>query len=157
MNLYLVRHGDALDHAEDEKRELSPEGFGQARRLGEFLRGAGICFTAAYTSPLIRARQTAETVLALTNAEEPLSPHFAGAMLNATGVEDFHHWLGQLHGEHILLVGHEPSLSARARSLLSMTAVGAFSMKKAACLGVRSRDGRAGELRFLVTPEQIDR
>lgn len=155
MNLYLVRHGDASDHTEDEKRELSATGFAQARRLGEFLREAGVCFDAAYTSPLLRARQTAETLLALTNTAQPLAPHFAGALLNATGVEDFHHWLGQLHGGTILLVGHEPSLSERVRSLLSISAPGAFTMKKAACACVHTRDGQRGELRCLLTPEQI--
>ena len=155
MNLYLVRHGTALDHAEDEKRELSPSGFEQARRLGAFLRDAGIEFTAAYTSPLIRARQTAETILAVTNTNVPHVPHFAGAMLNSTSLEDFHHWLGQLHGEDLLLVGHEPSLSERVRSLLSMTTPAAFTMKKGACVCVRSRDGRGGDLRFHITPEQL--
>lgn len=155
MNVYFVRHGTALDHEEDEKRELAPQGVEQARRLGRFLKGAGVCFSAAYTSPLIRARQTTEAVLAVTNAAQPLSPHFAGAMLNSTGLADFEHWLEQLAGGDVLLVGHEPSLSERIRSLLSIQKPAAFAMKKSACVGIRTRGGHGGELRFHVTPELL--
>lgn len=155
MNLYLVRHGDALDHAEDEKRELSPQGREQARALGRFLKRNGVHFTAAHTSPLLRARQTTETILAVTNEAESLAPDFAGAMLNSTTLDDFHDWLGQLRGENILLVGHEPSLSERVRSLLSIASPDAFTMKKGACACVQSRDERNGVLLFHVTPKQL--
>lgn len=154
MRLHLVRHGDARDHADDEKRELSRAGFEQARAMGRFLRAAGVQFEAAYTSPLIRARQTSGVLLAELNMPYP-PPQFTGALLNSTGLEDFHHWLGQLTGKDILLVGHEPTLSERVRSLLTMSAPGAFSMAKGACVGIRTTDGRHGRLLYHVTPQQL--
>lgn len=64
--VYLIRHGETewnrrgiLQGTTDTP--LNEEGRRQARLLGERL--AGIALDAAYTSPLRRARETAETVL----------------------------------------------------------------------------------------------
>jgi hypothetical protein len=106
--------------------------------MGRFLRTAGVQFEAAYTSPLIRARQTSGVLLAELNMPYP-PPQFTGALLNSTGLEDF----------------HEPTLSERVRSLLTMSAPGAFSMAKGACVGIRTTDGRHGRLLYHVTPQQL--
>lgn len=63
--LYVVRHGATTLSAEDKFSgsvdvALSDEGRAQAARLGERLKGEGL--TAAYASPLSRARETAEIV-----------------------------------------------------------------------------------------------
>src|SRR5262249_34017181 len=67
MNLLLVRHGETLWNREGRYQgrtdiPLSPEGIAQAQRLGARL--AGIHIDVAVSSPLSRARVTAETVLA---------------------------------------------------------------------------------------------
>lgn len=63
--VYLVRHGE-YDHAdprpEDVGKGLVPIGVAQARLLGARLRGLGVRFDAFDTSPLTRARQTAEVL-----------------------------------------------------------------------------------------------
>lgn len=156
MNLYFLRHADALDHLDDEKRELSDVGRRQADRVGRFLKGAGIRFSAAYSSPLIRARQTAKIMLDIVNAGEPVELNFAGAMLNSTTVEDFADWRSQLGpAGDILLVGHEPSLSERIRDVLNVHSAHPFEMKKCACAGIQV-SGRSGcLLKFLVTPQLL--
>jgi broad specificity phosphatase PhoE len=63
--LYLARHGATQLSAEDRFAgsvgvDLSDEGRFQAERLGERLRGEGIC--AVYTSPLSRTAETARLV-----------------------------------------------------------------------------------------------
>ncbi len=55
--LYLVRHGQASFGAEDYD-VLSPLGYRQSRRLGEYFRSKGIRFDAALTGTLNRQRQT---------------------------------------------------------------------------------------------------
>lgn len=156
MNLYLVRHGSASDHQNDDKRELSTAGKRQARALGRFLRKSGAVFRAAYSSPLLRARQTAEILLAITNEKNRIDLNFAGAMLNATTVDDFKDWLTQLgKGGDILLVGHEPSLSARIQSLLRIADATTFEMKKGACACIHSTTGNSGVLKHLVTPKSL--
>ena len=156
MNLYFVRHGTALDHHNDEKRELSSTGKRQARKLARFLRRSGTQFTAAYTSPLIRARQTAQTILDITNEGKKIDLNFAGAMLNATSVEDFRDWLTQLgQVTDVLLVGHEPSLSDRIRAMLRISGAATFEMKKGACACVRTTNCKTGVLKFHLTPKSL--
>ena len=63
--LYLVRHGEydrADARPEDVGKGLVPIGVAQARLLGARLRGLGIRFDAFDSSPLTRARQTAEVL-----------------------------------------------------------------------------------------------
>jgi broad specificity phosphatase PhoE len=68
--LYLVRHGATENNRADPPRlqgrrtdpPLSDEGREQARRTGEFL--AGCALDAVYSSPLLRARQTARAIAA---------------------------------------------------------------------------------------------
>jgi len=77
MRLYLVRHGEtdsnraglALGRADVP---LNGRGLWQAQRLGEAL--AGEALAAVYTSPLTRARQTAEAISAHHQLEVSLAP-----------------------------------------------------------------------------------
>jgi len=156
MNLYFLRHADALDHVEDEKRELSDRGRRQSERVAQFLQQSKIRFTAAYSSPLIRARQTARIMLDIVNEGDPVELSYAGAMLNSTTVEDFADWRSQLGpGGDILLVGHEPSLSERIRDVLKIHSAHPLEMKKCACAGIHV-SGRSGRLlKFLITPNLL--
>lgn len=66
--LFLVRHGATENNRADPPRlqgrrtdpPLSDEGLEQARRTGEFLAASAL--DAVYSSPLLRARQTAEAI-----------------------------------------------------------------------------------------------
>lgn len=65
MKLYLIRHGEALDDIEDcyggiADFPLTDNGRGQARRIADRLCSAGL--QAIFTSPLVRARETAEII-----------------------------------------------------------------------------------------------
>src|SRR5437867_11427542 len=63
MKLYFLRHADALEGADDAARPLSTHGRKEALEVGRFLKRVGIEFDAAYSSPLARAKETAEIVL----------------------------------------------------------------------------------------------
>lgn len=58
MELILVRHGLPERSAETADPPLSAEGHDQARRVARWLEGEGI--HAVWSSPMVRARQTAE-------------------------------------------------------------------------------------------------
>ncbi len=64
MKLYLVRHAESIsnknDVVSDDNSPLSKEGIAQAKKLGKRLSTLEI--SAIYTSPLTRAKQTAEIV-----------------------------------------------------------------------------------------------
>ena len=82
MKLYFLRHAEALDGKDDAGRPLSPHGKKEAREVGRFLKGAGIEFDAAYSSPLVRAKQTAKIVLEVCGSAEL---EIADALLNGPG------------------------------------------------------------------------
>ncbi len=63
MKLYLLRHAAAVDVAlSDAERELTREGREEARIAGAALAELGVKVSHILTSPLVRARQTADIV-----------------------------------------------------------------------------------------------
>ncbi|HWH77607.1 MAG TPA: phosphohistidine phosphatase SixA, partial [Candidatus Binatus sp.] len=77
MNLYLMRHGIAVaanDPAvgHDSERPLTNKGVKRMRRAARGLRRLKIPFDAILTSPVLRARQTAEIVAAALCMEASL-------------------------------------------------------------------------------------
>lgn len=77
MELLIVRHGESVANAEGRMQgqrdyPLSEAGERQAALLARFLKNAGFRFDAAYSSPLTRARATAQALtssLGLPDAE----------------------------------------------------------------------------------------
>src|SRR4051812_50092900 len=112
MRLFLVRHAEAAPGEPDALRELTPAGEDQARGLGMELAANGIRPAAILTSPLTRARQTAEAVgLAVgvpVEIDERLGP---GATVDSVR-EAF-----EGRGETVLRVGHQPDLPPIAAQL----------------------------------------
>src|SRR5216683_2320278 len=66
--LYLIRHGLAEERGEawpdDSKRPLTEEGMSRLRKQARGLARLGVMLDVVLTSPLVRARQTAEIVAA---------------------------------------------------------------------------------------------
>src|SRR5438093_12133138 len=64
--LYLVRHGLAEERGElwpdDSKRPLTEKGMSRMRKATRGLARLGVSLDVVLTSPLVRARQTAEIV-----------------------------------------------------------------------------------------------
>ncbi len=156
MRLYFVRHADALAGADDAARPLSPRGWKQARRLGRFMEEAGVVFDAAYSSPLVRATETAEAIMNCCGAVTPSQLKKIEALTNDATQKRFEAWLRALPDlEHVLLVGHAPTLAERVRALLGMEEEGTLTMPKGAVACVETEDQRTGALKFLVTPKLL--
>lgn len=156
MKLYFLRHSEALDGADDAARPLSPHGRKQAACIGEFLRAADVEFDAAYSSPLVRARQTAEIVLDICGGVTGTQRWTADALLNEASPMHFSRWLAELpSAKHILLTGHAPSLAERVRSLLSLSNPQALKLPKAGLACVETEDCQACVLKFLITPRAL--
>jgi phosphohistidine phosphatase SixA len=105
MRLFLVRHAEAAPGEPDELRPLTPAGRAVARDLGERLADARP--DAVVSSPLLRARDTAEQIARAAGltptADERLAP-------GATA-EDVQAAVADL-GETVIAVGHQPDCSA---------------------------------------------
>jgi phosphohistidine phosphatase len=156
MRLYFMRHADALDGIDDTARPLSPRGWKQAKEVARFLKTAGIRFDAAYSSPLVRARETAEAVLTICGAVEPDDLKLEAALRNEASARQFAGWLRNLpEARHVLLVGHAPSLAEHVRALLSMGDPEALELSKGGLACLETEDGRTAVLKLLLTPKLL--
>ena len=152
MNLDFLRHADALVGMADEVRPLSPQGRVEARALGQFLKRAGVRFDRAYCSPLLRARQTAELVLA--GGDGPVGGALVeDALRNETSQDVFERWLTSLEGvHHALLVGHAPTLAARVRKLLGFDRDNTLELSTGGLVCVTMMGKNRARLVFFVSP-----
>lgn len=155
MRMYFLRHTEAAEGADDEARELTTKGRRDARRVGRYLRTLGVRLDRAYTSPLVRARQTAERVLAELRVGRRFALEETAVLANDASVAAFRQWLKKLpKAESILLVGHEPSMGKRVGMLAGGVAV-PMSKGALARVDVEEADRRRGVLRLLIGPRQI--
>lgn len=156
MRLYFLRHADALAGADDAARPLSPRGWKQARRMGRFLEEAGVVFDAAYSSPLVRACETAEAVLNCCGAVSVSKLKQVEVLANEATQKRFDAWLRSLPElEHVLLVGHAPTLAARVRSLLGLEDESTLDLPKGAVVCLETEDQRSASLKYFVTPKLL--
>ena len=153
MHIYFLRHGDALGGFPDEARPLSDRGRHDLLALGKFLKKAGIRFDVACSSPLLRAQQSAGILLE-TCGQADLKTN--DMLLNETPQEDFDHWLrGLKKTNHLLLVGHAPTMAVRARKLLGMEDPEALALPTSGMACVETPDGRQARLVFFITPATL--
>jgi len=138
LNLYLIRHGIATDRSEgidDEMRSLTTEGIKKTRDVARSLHKLGLKFDLLQTSPLVRAKQTAEIFADTFNASLEVSE-----LLKPDG--NFKNWIRWLltwqeEGHTSLgIIGHEPDLSAWAEMLIFGEARGSIVLKKAGIIGI---------------------
>lgn len=112
MLLYLVRHAHASGGEPDETRQLSERGRAEARALAESLSGHETPPAIVLTSPLLRARETADEIAAGTGAELRVDERLApGATLEALRAA-----IGHETGP-VAVVCHQPDCSEIARAV----------------------------------------
>jgi phosphohistidine phosphatase len=106
VRVYLCRHATAAPGDPDELRELTGEGRDQARALGERIAALPEAPTVVLTSPLVRARQTAQAVAEATGAPLRVEPRLAPGATVA-GLR------AAVTGETgpVVTVGHQPDCS----------------------------------------------
>ena len=106
MRVYLCRHAKAAPGEPDEARELTGKGRQQAQELGERLAARPEPPASVLSSPLVRARQTAEAIAAATGAPLEIDGRLApGATLT--------HLREAVAGRPgpVATVGHQPDCS----------------------------------------------
>lgn len=151
--VYLVRHADAIDLADDAARPLSPNGREEVAALARFLTPSNAFQpTAIWHSPLVRAKETAELLKRGLKLHTSLTEH-AELIPEAEPDAILHKLQGQR--EIIALVGHEPHMSA----LASLMVTGhsrplAFVVKKATVIALEFA-GRKWQVRWQISPEIV--
>jgi phosphohistidine phosphatase len=161
LTVYLVRHAIAAERGEDwpddDKRPLTPDGMARFKEVASGLAQMKVAVDAVLTSPLVRARQTAEILAAALPGDPPVveMPALApGATLKAVVDE-----LGkQGRRRRLALVGHEPGIGELAARLIG--AAGPIPFKKGAICRIDfdglPADG-PGMLRWFAPPRILRR
>jgi len=158
MDLYIVRHGIALDGVpegqSDFERPLTEEGVEKLKWIGKGLRALEARPEVILTSPLVRARQTAErlrdSLQCVARIEEIVS------LSPSAKREELYREL-QSRGKlaSIMLVGHQPSLGEIAGEMAWGSADASLDLKKGGACKLELSDLRpvpSGRLLWLLTP-----
>jgi phosphohistidine phosphatase len=154
--LYLIRHGVAEERGDawpdDAKRPLSEDGIERMRRSARGLERLDVWIDLVLTSPLVRARQTADIV---ASAFDPRPSIISVDSLAPEGtytslVADL-----EKHARktRVALVGHEPGIGELAARLVGSRHP--FEFKKGAVCRIDVEEippAGPGALRWMLTP-----
>jgi phosphohistidine phosphatase len=161
MDLYLIRHAEAVSMdeghiAEDADRPLTPTGHEQAQALAAGLQRRGVHLDLVLSSPLLRARQTAEEMLQRWSAPAP-DLHLVDTLAPGVKPKKLARALREQDAGALALVGHMPDLGLFAAWLLGHGKV-KINLAKAGVALIRcdpDPDKGNGSLVWLVTPEWL--
>jgi phosphohistidine phosphatase len=145
--IWFLRHGEAEPHGSgpDAERALTATGEHQSELAGKALARLGCEFDAVFTSPKLRASQTAELACAALGVEPSVHEELAEGF-------DAREALALSEGmDKLLLVGHEPDFSQCVRDLTG----GRVKLKKGGIAVVALR-GSSGELLVLLRPKEAE-
>jgi phosphohistidine phosphatase len=158
-SLYLIRHGVAADQGpdfpNDEERPLTEDGIRRLQQALKGLRALDVTVDRVLTSPLLRAKQTAEILAAGLECRAPLV--VVDALRPGARFETIVAALERLgSAQSVALVGHEPSMGQFAARFIG--AARPLRFKKG---GICRIDADtippvgAGELQWLVPPRML--
>jgi phosphohistidine phosphatase len=158
MELYGIRHADAQplegSITDDAHRPLTDTGIAQSKALAQCLQKLGVHLDVVLTSPLLRARQTAEEML--RNWSVPKPPiEVVEELVDAGKRKRLVRLLREQGKESVALIGHQPDLSIFTAWLVgSRKAQLDLSKAGAALVHCNDEPDRgAGKLIWLVTPQ----
>ena len=137
--IWLLRHAEAADGSPDADRKLTKKGKRQAKNAGQALKALSVKPEACFTSPKVRAVDTARLACEPVGVDFTLEPKLAGGPFDAealaAGLKD------------VLLVGHDPDFSMAVHDLTGAQ----VRMKKGGLAGVEK-----GELLVLLRPSELE-
>lgn len=148
MNIYIVRHGEAVSERIDPGRPLTRVGWEAVERVADMAAAKDVQVSAIFHSGILRAKQTAEILaqhLRLTPGTQPLSgllpqddPSVAKAELETAE-------------RPIMLVGHLPHLNRLVALLVSgqIQSEVEFAPATMVCC---SRDGSRWKIAWILGP-----
>lgn len=163
--VYLIRHGIAAEpeaYENDQDRPLTAKGRAKTKAIAQQMSALDLAFDEILTSPLVRARQTAEILLSANLAPHlTVTEHLAPMGSFANWLEWFTTWRQRGSGASpnvLALVGHEPDLSQWAELLLWGDVKGVLQLKKAGVIGIEipdEIDPIGNSILFWLTPPRL--
>lgn len=161
LALFILRHGEAgarmTDAAMDSDRALTANGRTEIQKVGRSLKESGLKPRQVITSPLRRARETAE-IIAHT-LKIPVLEEWDDLKPNGNR-ESVYKKLAKIEeGTSVVLVGHEPYLTSMIGEIIGAPDA-QLVLKKGGLAKVRVSSFAprvCGELRWLLTPKLMAR
>ncbi len=137
-NLYLIRHGIAANRKDypqnDTQRPLTPEGVKKTTQMAQRLQDLGLAFDLILTSPLVRAKQTADILQTVGVCEQvEISSHLAP---EGNVIEWWNQGKPWKKYPQLALVGHEPDLGNWAECLIWGESKSHLVVKKGGIVGI---------------------
>jgi phosphohistidine phosphatase len=166
MQLYFLRHGRAFEPegwtGTEFERPLTDDGRDEMRAAAKGLRWLDLKLDILYTSPLLRARETADIVAAALKLDATETPALAPGCEMAIFGKLI---AGQNGAQSLLFVGHEPDLSTIIGTLIGWHGPANVAMKKGACCRIDLVNdvpsfgmlAGHGTLAWLLTAKQLSR
>jgi phosphohistidine phosphatase len=161
MQVYFIRHGIAVERQEgidERERWLTDKGIKRTQKVAKRLAESDCQFDCILTSPLVRAKQTAEI---LQEAKLGKQVSEFDALAPGGNISAWIQWLSQSEGENaqsIALVGHEPDLGHWAEQIIWGQVQDKLVLKKAGVIGI-SVENRVSPLgqgtMFLLVPPKF--
>jgi len=160
VDVYILRHGKAKDTGPgmgDADRRLTKKGREEIAAAGRWMVTQELRFDLIVASPLVRAQETATIIAGYLGEKDCI---VTWKVLAPGGNTDtVCRQIGELTDVRtILLVGHEPLLSALISHIIAGNENTAISMPKGALAKIRNFSytlSPSGELRWLVTAAQM--
>ncbi|MCL5006339.1 MAG: phosphohistidine phosphatase SixA [Acidobacteria bacterium] len=162
FRLHVMRHGIAVARGsagfpDDAERPLTPEGKVKMKAIARGLLHLGVRVDSIITSPLVRARETAEIVAQAYGHD--VSLEFADDLKPGGSLEMLvSHLARHLDRRSILVVGHEPDLSVGVAKLIGASPKANFQFKKGGCCRIDFEDFPPhfpGKLQWWLTPRVL--
>lgn len=159
MRLYFLRHGQAGERedwdGDDFDRPLTTDGIKRMEREAESIADLDLELDAIVTSPLVRARQTAEIVAKRLKLRKVLcEDENVGLDFNINRLQSIVERYSKANA--IMLVGHDPSMSRTIGQLIGGARID-FKKGALACVDVTDGSTPAGELVWLIPPRVLSR
>ncbi len=159
MELYFLRHGEAGNRQKlivaDTKRTLTASGRGEIEEVAKSLSRLKVKPDLIMTSPLARARETAEII---ANAQKLRNLEQWEELKPEGNIQQFYDRLSKFKSDaSLLVVGHEPNLTAMISEIIGAPG-GRLVLKKGGIARVRVDKlvpKVSGELRWLLSPGLI--
>ena len=157
MRVLLVRHGEAVDArtaASDHDRWLTDAGRRTVTTVGEMLGRLDLHYACIYTSPLVRAVQTAE-ILAQTKAsfDGPVQVHRALSSNEGSTAQALAPLEDAGADDVVVMVTHMPKIGVLAAHLGRLAHAPAFGVGSVCLLSV---EGGQGRVRWMLDPETLE-
>jgi phosphohistidine phosphatase len=162
MDVILIRHAkagtrDPNSWPDDDDRPLTADGQVEHRAVTRAARKMGVKFDFLVTSPLKRARETADIVANVYRWPE--EPQVAAELGHGYSVAAVVKLLAKFPPTaRVALVGHEPDFSELATALIGGKTGLGLQLKKSGIAGIRfdgPAEAGAGTLLYLLKPSHL--